>query len=213
MNDVVVQAQQAAAALKARITRLDDDALDLLLREARTHNGWLDKPVADEQLHELYELMKWGPTSANSSPSRIVFVRSAEAKERLKPALSEGNLAKTMSAPVTAIIAFDVRFWTHLPKLFPHQDMRGPFMNNPTAAEVAAFRNGTLQGGYFILAARALGLDIGAMSGFDAEKVYDACFANTSFKTNFLCNIGYGDTTAIFQRSPRFAFSEVCEII
>jgi 3-hydroxypropanoate dehydrogenase len=213
MNDVVTRAQQAAADLKQRIGSLDSDSLDLILRDARTHNGWLDKPVSDDQLRQIYELMKWGPTSANGSPARIVFVRSAEAKQRLRPALSEGNLEKTMTAPATAIIGYDVEFWVHLPKLFPHRDMRGPFQNNPQAAETAAFRNGTLQGAYFIIAARSLGLDCGAMSGFNNAMVDEAFFAGSAVKSNFLCNIGYGDPAQLFQRSPRFDFDEVCRII
>ena len=169
--------------------------------------------MSDEQLKQLYDLMKWGPTSANGSPARIIFVRSQEAKERLKPALSEGNLQKTSEAPVTAIIGYDVEFWQHLPKLFPHKDMRGPFQNNPKAAEAASFRNGTLQGAYFMIAARALGLDCGAMSGFNNAKVDEEFFAGTAVKSNFLCNIGYGNTDKILQRSPRFEFDEVCQII
>lgn len=212
-DDDVDRARQAAAALKQRIDALDADALDLLLRDARTHNGWVDKPVSDEQLRQLYDLVKWGPTSANCQPMRIVFVRSREARERLKPALSPGNVDKTMNAPAVAILAYDVEFWQELPRLFPHRDMRGPYLNNPAAAETAAFRNATLQGGYFILAARALGLDCGPMSGFDNAKVDAEFFAGTAVKSNFLCNLGYGDVGQIFQRSPRYAFDEVCQIL
>jgi 3-hydroxypropanoate dehydrogenase len=210
---VVAHARQAATELKQRISSLDSDSLDLIFRDARTHNGWLDKPVSDEQLHQLYDIMKWGPTSANGSPARIIFVRSDAAKKRLEPALSEGNHDKTMAAPVVAIIGYDVEFWVHFPKLFPHKDMRGPFKDNPKAAETAAFRNGTLQGAYFIIAARALGLDCGPMSGFNSAKVDEEFFAGTAVKSNFLCNLGYGDVSKILQRSPRFDFDEVCKII
>lgn len=213
MTDAVAAAQEAVRALRGRIQTLDDDALDLLFREARTFNGWQKREVPDSLLHALFDLMKMAPTSANSSPVRIVFVKTPAARERLRPALSAGNLDKTMSAPVCAIIAHDLEFWRFLPKLFPHRDMTGPFKDNPKAAETAAFRNATLQGGYFILAARALGLDCGAMSGFDAAKVDAEFFAGTTVRSNFLCNLGYGDPASIFQRSPRFAFDEVCTIL
>lgn len=189
---------------------LDDKALDLLFREARTQNGWLDKPVTDDQLRAIYEVMKWGPTSANSQPARIVWVRTKEGKERLRPALSEGNLAKTMAAPATAIIATDSEFYEHLPRMFPHNpDAINWFKGTPAAAPTA-FRNGTLQGAYLMIAARALGLDIGGMSGFDAAKVDAAFFPDGRFKTNFLCNVGYGDPTKVFGRSPRLPFEEAC---
>ena len=194
---------------------LDDRALDVLFRSARTHNAFTDKPVTDDDLNRLYDLMKWGPTSANCSPARIVFVRSAAAKEKLKPALSAGNLAKTMTAPVTAIIAWDTLFYDLLPRLFPHdQTARSWFAGKgkEKAAEVAAFRNGTLQGGYFILAARAVGLDCGPMSGFDNAKVDAAFFPDGRFKSNFLCNLGHGDPKGLFPRSPRLAFDEACQI-
>jgi len=214
MTDAAVAAaQDAVRALKTRIQSLDNDGLDLLFREARTFNGWQDRAVPDEVLHALFDVMKMAPTSANMSPARIVFVKSSAAKERLRPALSAGNLDKTMAAPVCAIIGYDVEFWRHLPKLFPHRDMTGPFKDNPAAAQTAAFRNGTLQGGYFILAARALGLDCGPMSGYDAAKVDAEFFAGTAVRSNFLCNLGYGDPGSIFQRSPRFAFAEVCSIL
>lgn len=193
---------------------LDAGALDTLFRHARTHNGWLDMPVSDEQLHQIYELMKMGPTSANSCPVRIVFVRSRQAKERLRPALSEGNLEKTMAAPVTAIIGFDLKFYDRLPELFPHNpEARSWFADDPKAAEVAAFRNGTLQGAYFILAARAVGLDCGPMSGFDNARVDAEFFQNNSVKSNFLCNLGYGDSTRLFPRGPRLGFGEVCNVL
>lgn len=214
MSDAAVTAaQDAVRAVRARISSLDDDALDLLFREARTFNGWQDRAVPDALLHDLFDLMKMAPTSANMSPVRIVFVKSAEAKERLRPALSPGNLDKTMAAPVCAIIGHDLEFWRHLPRLFPHRDMTGPFRDNPQNAETAAFRNATLQGGYFILAARALGLDCGPMSGFDVAKVNAEFFAGTTTKANFLCNLGYGEPASIFERSPRFEFDEVCAIL
>ena len=214
MTDAAVAAaQEAVRTLKARIQSLDDDALDLLFREARTFNGWQDREVPDTLLHRLFDLMKMAPTSANMSPARIVFVKSAAAKERLRPSLSPGNLDKTMAAPACAIIGYDVEFWRHLPKLFPHRDMTGPFKDNPKNAETAAFRNATLQGGYFILAARAVGLDCGPMSGFDNAKVDAEFFAGTAVKSNFLCNLGYGEPTSVFQRSPRFDFAEACTIL
>ncbi|EDP62267.1 hypothetical protein BAL199_19638 [alpha proteobacterium BAL199] len=214
MTDAAVAAaQEAVRALRARIQTIDDNALDLLFREARTFNGWQDREVPDALLRRLFGLMKMAPTSANMSPARIVFVKSAAAKERLKPMLSPGNLEKTMAAPVCAIIGHDVEFWRHLPKLFPHRDMTGPFKDNPAAAETAAFRNATLQGGYFIMAARALGLDCGPMSGFDNAKTDAEFFAGTAIKSNFLCNLGYGDPTSVFQRSPRFEFAEVCQLL
>ena len=193
---------------------LDNVALDTLFRTARTHNGWQARPVTDDQLQQIYDLMKMGPTSANCSPARIVFIRSAEAKARLKPALSPGNLDKTMAAPVTAIIAHDLKFFDHLPKLFPHNpDARNWFANDPKAAEIAAFRNGTLQGAYFMLAARSLGLDCGPMSGFDNAKVDAEFFPEGSVKSNFLCNLGYGDPAKLFARSPRLDFAEACKVL
>jgi len=193
---------------------IDAAALDTLFRNARTHNGWIDRPVTDAQLHQIYDLMKWGPTSANCSPARIVFARSPEAKARLKPAMSEGNLEKTMAAPVTAIIGYDLKFYDQLPKLFPHnQDARNWFAHDAKAAEVAAFRNGSLQGAYFMLAARAVGLDCGPMSGFDNAKVDQAFFPGGQVRSNFLCNLGHGDSTKLFPRSPRLGFEEACEVL
>jgi 3-hydroxypropanoate dehydrogenase len=198
---------------------LGDAALDLLFREARTHNVWLNQPVSDDLLHRLYDLMKFGPTSANSSPARILFLRTPEAKQRLLPALSPTNAEKTMQAPVTAIIGHDLKFYEQLPKLFPHnQAARGWYTASPQLAQITAFRNGTLQGGYFILAARALGLDCGPMSGFDTAKV-DAEFFSApdgSFlevKSNFLCNLGYGDHSKLFSRNPRLDFDQACKLI
>jgi 3-hydroxypropanoate dehydrogenase len=193
---------------------IDAAALDTLFRNARTHNGWIDRPVTDAQLQQIYDLMKWGPTSANCSPARIVFVRRPEAKMRLKPAMSEGNLEKTLAAPVTAIIGYDLKFYDQLPKLFPHnQDARNWFAHDVKAAEVAAFRNGSLQGAYFMLAARAVGLDCGPMSGFDNAKVDEAFFPGGPVRSNFLCNLGYGDSTKLFPRSPRLGFDEACQVL
>jgi 3-hydroxypropanoate dehydrogenase len=203
-------------------TPLDDHALDVLFRKARTHNVWLDKPVSDDVLHRLYELMEYGPTSANSCPARVLFLRTREAKERLRPALSPTNVDKTMQAPVTAIIGYDLKFWEQTPKLFPHNAaMKGNFANNPKLAEITSFRNGTLQGGYFILAARSLGLDCGGMSGFDNAKVDAEFFSATAgnppafvdVKSNFLCNLGYGDHSKLFPRNPRLAFDEGCRLL
>ncbi|MFM0256010.1 malonic semialdehyde reductase [Paraburkholderia sediminicola] len=192
---------------------LSDQALDQLFREARTHNGWQQKPVDDAMLKQLIELVLLGPTSANSSPGRFVFVKTQEGKEKLRPALSPGNLEKTMAAPVTAIVGMDMAFYEHLPKLFPHADARRWFAGKDKAIADTAFRNSTLQGGYLILAARALGLDTGAMSGFDAAKVDAAFFAGTTVKSNFLINLGYGDPSKLFPRSPRFAFDEAARIV
>jgi len=193
--------------------QLDDRSLNLIFRDARTHNGWLDKPVSDTLIHQIYDLMKWAPTSANSSPARIVFVRSAAAKERLLPALSPGNLDKTRAAPVTAIIAHDTEFHEKLPKLFPQADARSWFAGNQPLIDTTAFRNGTLQGAYLILAARALGLDAGPMSGFDNAKVDQAFFPDGKIKSNFLINLGYGDHAKLFPRNPRLPFEEAAQIL
>lgn len=189
---------------------LDSKALATLFTEARTHNGWTDQPVSDETLKALYDLTKMGPTSANCSPGRFVFVRSPEAKEKLRPALSSGNLEKTMAAPVTVIAAIDSEFYEKLPVLFPHADARSWFTSSAAMAEETAFRNGTLQAGYLILAARALGLDTGAMSGFDKGKVDAAFFAGTTWKSNFLINLGHGDPSKLFGRLPRLGFEDAC---
>lgn len=187
-------------------------AIDQIFRHARTHNGWLDRPVSDEQLRALYDLWKMGPTSANCSPARVVFVRSREAKEKLEPALSEKNRGKTMAAPVVAIIGMDLAFYEKLPMLFPHDDARSWFAGKPRLIEDTAFRNSSLQGAYLILAARALGIDTGPMSGFDNAKVDEAFFAGTAVKSNFICSLGYGDPEKLFPRSPRLPFDEACRI-
>ena len=194
--------------------KLGDEALDVIFREARTHNAWKNEPVSDETLKALYELMKWGPTSANMSPARIIFVKSKEAKEKLAPALTEGNLKKTMDAPVTAIIGYDVKFYERLPELFPHAPEAKTWFNwSDEWAETNAFRNGSLQGAYFMIAARALGLDCGPMSGFDLNKVNELFFAGTNVKSNFLCNLGHGDPAGLFSRSPRLPFEDACSIV
>ncbi|MCB9983225.1 MAG: malonic semialdehyde reductase [Rhodospirillales bacterium] len=192
---------------------IDEQARDLLFREARTHNVWQDKVVPDALLAEIYELMKFGPTAANSCPARIVFVKSAEGKARLKPFLDEGNVEKTMAAPVSAILAYDLEFYEQLPKLFPHADARSWFAGNADLVQQTAFRNGSLQGAYFMLAARGCGLDCGPMSGFDAAGVKSEFFADSAVQPNFLCNLGYGDAAALFPRSPRLRFDEVCSIL
>lgn len=193
---------------------LDDAGLDLLFRNARTQNGWLETAVTDEQLHAIYQIMRMGPTSANCCPARIVFLRTAEAKARLIPALSPGNVDKTKAAPVTAIIGYDTRFFELLPKLFPHRpEMADNFANNSQFAQTTAFRNGTLQGAYFMLAARAVGLDVGGMSGFDNAKVDAEFFPDGRIKSNFLCNVGHGDPSKILPRLPRLDFDEACRLL
>jgi len=207
--------------------RVNDDALDTIFRTARTYNGWLDKPVSDETVRELYELVKLGPTSANSMPARFLFLRTKAAKDRLRPALAAGNVEKTMSAPLTVIVAYDLRFYEKLAKLAPHNPaFRELFRDNAELAEVTARRNGTLEGAYLILAARALGLDCGPMSGFDNAKVDEEFFGAGaerkglseeyvpgSVKSNFLVNIGYGDPASVRPRSPRLDFDEVCHLL
>jgi len=191
---------------------LSEEALDTLFREARSFNRWQDKEVTDEQLHRIYELMKWGPTSANSSPARIIFVKSDEAKARLKPCLNEGNVEKSMTAPVVAIIGMDMEFYEKLPKLFPHTDARSWFAGNDAKIAENAMRNSTLQGGYLILAARALGLDCGPMSGFNPAKMDAAFFPDGKIRSNFICAIGYGSREKLYQRGPRLDFDEACRI-
>ncbi len=187
--------------------------LDLLFREARTHNGWTGEDVADATIEAIFDLAKMGPTSANCSPMRVVFIRSQEAKERLKPHLMEGNVEKTMNAPVVAIFANDTKFYEHLPKLFPHTDAKSWFEGNDALIAETASRNGTLQAAYFMLAARALGVDCGPMSGFNQKGVNAEFFPDGRFKVNFICNLGHGDPEQLFDRSPRFAFDEACEIL
>jgi 3-hydroxypropanoate dehydrogenase len=195
--------------------KIDQAALDQLLLKARTQNGWLPTPVSDAQLRELYDIMKVGPTSANSCPARVVFLRTQEAKARLLPALSPTNVDKTKAAPVTAIIGYDTRFFEWLPKkLFAHRpEMADNYAKNPALAEVTAFRNGTLQGAYFMLAARAVGLDVGGMSGFDNAKVDAEFFSDGRIKSNFLCNLGHGDPSKVMQKLPRLDFDEACTLL
>ena len=193
---------------------LDEKALDLILLKARTQNGWLPTPVSDDQLRAIFDIMKFGPTSANSCPARFLFVRTPEAKARLLPALSAGNMEKTKQAPVTAIIGYDPRFYELLPRLFPHRpEMKNPYEANAQLAETVAFRNGTLQGAYFMIAARAVGLDVGGMSGFDNAKVDAEFFSDGRVKSNFLCNIGHGDPSKVLPRLPRLPFDEACRIL
>jgi 3-hydroxypropanoate dehydrogenase len=192
--------------------KLPDPSLDQLFRHARTHNAF-SGPVTDDDLREIYDLMKWGPTTANSTPGRFVFVRSDAARERLRPALSAGNLAKTMAAPVVVIVAYDLEFYEQLPKLFPHTDARSWFAGKPEAFILAnAFRGGTLQGAYFIVAARALGFDCGPMGGFDNALVDAAFFPDGKWKSNFLINLGHGDPAAVYPRNPRLTFDEACRV-
>ena len=193
--------------------KLPAPCLDQLFRNARTNNAWRDQDVPDALLHELVDLVKLGPTSANCSPARFLLVKSPQAKERLKPLLSEGNRDKTMKAPVCTIIGYDLDFYKHLPKLFPHTDAKSWFEGNDKKIAETAFRNGTLQGAYLIMAARGLGLDCGPMSGFDNAGVDREFFAGTNVKSNFLCSLGHGDASVLFARSPRFDFDEMAKII
>ena len=192
---------------------ISGEALDQLFRKARTQNGWQPRPVAEELLRQVYDRARLGPTSANTSPARFVFLHTPQAKERLRPALAPSNVEKTMAAPVTVIIAYDIEFHEKLPKLFPHRDMRPMFAGNPALIQESAFRNGTLQGAYLMLAARALGLDCGPMSGFDQLKVNAEFFPDGKWKSNFLCNLGYGDPSKLFPRSPRLSFEEACQVL
>jgi 3-hydroxypropanoate dehydrogenase len=193
---------------------LDAAGLDLLFREARSHNKFSDEPVTDDELLALYEILKNGPTSANCSPARFLFLRTQEAKRKLAPALSSGNLEKTMAAPVTAIVAYDPKFYEKLPKLFPHNpEATSWFTSNDSLAATTAFRNGTLQGAYLIVAARAVGLDTGAMSGFDNAVVDEVFLADRGWRSNFLCNLGHGDPAGLFPRSPRLDFDEACVLL
>lgn len=189
---------------------IDHAAIDALFNTARTQNKWTDKAVTDADLHAIFDILKMGPTSANCSPARFVFIRTPEGREKLKPALSAGNLEKTMTAPVTVIVAHDPKFYDKLPMLFPHADARAWFAGNDALANETAFRNGTLQGAYLMVAARAMGVDCGAMSGFDKSKVDSAFFAESGFKSNFLVNLGHGDGSGLFPRSPRLSFDEAC---
>lgn len=211
MNDVSGGA--AVEALRKRITELDDDSLALILNGARSYSAWTDQPVSDAELRRLFDILKMGPTSGNCLPARFIFVRSAEAKARLVPALVRGNVAKVEAAPVTVIIGYELEFWRDLPRLFPFKSMAQYYKDDPAFAEINAFRNGTLEGAWLIVAARAIGLDTGAMSGFDNAKVDAEFFAGTTVKSNFLCCLGHGDPSTLPPPYPKFDFDEVCEII
>jgi len=192
---------------------LSDKGLDLIFREARTHRAWRDETVSDVLLQAVYDLAKMGPTSGNCCPMRVVFLRSAAAKARLKPALDKGNVKQTMAAPVTAIVAHDLQFYEELPRLAPHTDARSWFVGKPTLIAETAFRNGSLQGAYLMIAARALGLDCGPMSGFDRVAVDKEFFPEGLRESNFLCNLGYGDPAKLHPRAPRLAFDDACRIL
>jgi 3-hydroxypropanoate dehydrogenase len=209
-------AEPVISRTKMQAMELDNAGVDLLFRNARTQNGWRDAPVSDAQLHRLYELMKWGPTSANSLPARILFLRTPSAKERLRPALLSANVDKTISAPVVAIIGYDLKFYEHLPRLFPHNPAARSWFAGDEKTHLAtqtAFRNGTLQGAYLIIAARAIGLDCGPMSGFDNDKVDAEFFAGTTVRSNFICNLGHGDPAKVLNRLPRLPFEEACSLL
>ena len=193
--------------------KLNQQALDQLFLKARSHNGWQARPVSDEQLKEIYALMRMGPTSANSCPARLVFIKSPEAKQRLKACLDEGNVAKSMTAPVVAIIGMDLEFYEQLPKLFPHTDARAWFVGKTEKIAQTAFRNSSLQGAYFIMAVRSLGLDAGPMSGFNSQKLDETFFPGGKVKSNFICAIGYGDENKLYPRGPRLEFDEACQIV
>jgi 3-hydroxypropanoate dehydrogenase len=195
------------------MTKVSDQALDLLLREARSYSDFKPDPVSDDMLRALYDLMKWGPTTANSQPQRILFIRSEAAKDRLKPALSSSNVKKTMSAPVVALLAYDIRFYEHLPQLYSNPQARSWYETTPEAIRTTALRNATLQGAYFIIAARALGLDCGPMSGFNNDKVDAEFFPDGRFKSNFLCCLGHGDGSNLEPRLYRFTFEEACKVL
>lgn len=192
---------------------VNDEALDTVFRTARSQNKWLDKPVSNALLMAVYDLMRMGPTSANCSPARIVFLTTPVAKERIKPHLLPSNIEKTMTAPAVAVIGHDLDFPHYLPRLFPHNPGAKDWFHDPALREKTAFRNGTLQGAYFIIAARALGLDCGPMSGFSNDAVDREFFAGTNIKSNFICGVGYGDPSGVFPRSPRLAFDEACRFL
>lgn len=209
----VEQARAAAASLKAGYRPLDEDHLDLLFREARSHNGWTDEPVSEDLLRELYAIARMGPSSLNTCPARFVFLTTAAGKERIKPALGERNIAKVMTAPVVVIFAYDLEFYKHMHKLVPYREVRSRFEGNVELIQNTAFRNATLQAAWFMLVARALGLDCGPMSGFDNQAVDEEFFADTQCRSNFICGLGHGDPSKLFQRLPRFEFDEACQIV
>ena len=206
-------AQTALRQLKKEIQTAEPATLRLLLTEARTINTWTDQEVSVDTLKDIYEIIKMGPTSANSCPARLIFLKSSNAKERLRKALKPNNVDKTMNAPVTVIVGYDIEFWTHAEKTFPQSPAtQQAFKDNPSGSQIAAFRNGSLQGAYFIIAARALGLDCGPMSGIDYALVDEEFFAGTTFRSNFLCNLGYGDINGTFKRLPCHEFNDVCKV-
>jgi 3-hydroxypropanoate dehydrogenase len=214
MSDVRALAQQEIRDMRQRITQLDADGIDLVLRNARSHYAWADRPISDADLERIFDIMACGPTSNNGHPIRILFARSDEAKQRLVPALKGNNVEKVLSSPVCAIIAFDTKFYERLPELFPHDPGKVQMFNdNPQKSAADAFRNGTLQGAYFMIAARALGFDVGPISGFFNDIVDAEFFAGTSLKSNFLCNVGYGDESAVWQKLPRPSFDSICTVI
>ena len=213
INPLRQEAVNKVRLLRSKVQQLSDDQIGLILSEARSHYAWQDKAVPDSMLQRIFDIAKMGPTSMNCCPVRFVFIKSLKAKQKLAQSLKPTNVPKVMQAPITAIIGYDVDFWKELLGLFPHEDRRHHFSDKPEHSEVTAFRNSTLQGAYFMIAARALGLDVGAISGFDNKIVDELFFKNTTVKSNFLCNIGYADEEAIFQRLPRFNFEDVCQII
>ncbi|MEM9778702.1 MAG: malonic semialdehyde reductase [Pseudomonadota bacterium] len=212
-EDLRQTAQAAVQALRARKDRLDDDSIDLILRDARSHYAWTDRPVSEAMLRTLYDITIQGPTSMNTCPARFIFITTDTAKDRLAKSLKAKNVEKMRAAPVTAIIAWDPLYWQRLDFLFPHEDRKPMFAGNAAFSHDTAYRNSTLQGAYFMIAARAMGLDVGAMSGFSNQIVDEEFFAENGWKSNFLCNLGYADETALFQKLPRFAFEDVCEIM
>ncbi|MBT3904194.1 MAG: malonic semialdehyde reductase [Rhodospirillaceae bacterium] len=214
MSDPREHAQREVREMRQQVDRLDEDGLNLLFLKARSHNSWQDRDVTDEQLQDIYRLMIAGPTSNNGHPTRLIFARSDEAKKRLEPALIGNNIEKVLTAPACAIIAYDSVFYENLPRFFPHApQMKNLFEDNPELASADAFRNGSLQGAYFMIATRAIGLDVGPISGFYNNIVDEEFFKGTTLKSNFLCNVGYGDEGGLFQKLPRPDFKEFCEII
>jgi 3-hydroxypropanoate dehydrogenase len=204
---------QLAGMLNQQIDRLDESGLDLLFRQARSHNGWQAREVEPQLLRDLWELVRYAPTAVNGMPMRLVFVISAEGKQRLKPCLKPGNVDKVLAAPVTAIIGYDSEFWEQLPRLFPHADVRAMFSDDPISSEVTAFRNSSLQAAWLMLAARAMGLDCGPMSGYEVDLLDQEFFAGTSIRSNFICNLGYGDPSKLFPRLPRLNFEDACTFV
>ena len=212
-KQIVAAAQEKFKDLKDRTNPLDEEGLNLIFGEARSMNGWQNKAVSDVMIHSLYDLVKMGPTSTNCSPARFIFVKSEAEKAKLESALLPNNIPKVMTAPVVAIIAYDLNFSDHMTKLFPHMDVAPMYKGNDEMNVSTAFRNSSLQGAYLMMVARAMGLDCGPMSGFDNQLIDETFFSDTNIKSNFLCCIGYGDSTKIFQRLPRLNFDEVCKII